>query len=348
MSKQRKITIQSMCDTKTENVAQTIKQILALEKEGADLVRVAVPTKKAALALKQIKRRTHVPIVADIHFDPNLALLSIENGADKIRINPGNINDKDLLTKIAKAAKRKKIPIRIGVNSGSLETSLVDKHGGPTPKALVESAITWVKFFEKIPFKNLTISIKSADVEATIQANELLYQKLKRRKTPYPIHLGVTSAGPLLPGVTRNAIALGHLLRKGIGDTIRISLTADPIQEIKAAKELLKALGLYDKEPTLISCPTCGRTEVDLKVLVGELEKELAKVLPKIPAHKRNVKIAAMGCVVNGPGEAREADYAICGGKKLGAIYKKGKHVKTVPEKELIKELLKLIKKDAK
>jgi len=350
MSKQEQITIQSMCDTKTENIAQTVKQILALEKEGADLVRVAIPNEKAALALSKIKRRIHIPLVADIHFNPALAISAINNGADKIRINPGNIADKEALIKIAKLAKRKKVSIRIGVNSGSLETRLIDKHGGPTAQALTESAITWVKFFEKIRFpsanrQNLTISIKSTDVETTIQANELLHAKLKRRKTQYPIHLGVTEAGPLIPGVTRNAIALGHLLRQGIGDTIRISLTADPIQEIKAAKELLKALNLYDKEPTIISCPTCGRTEIDLPALVTSLEKQLAKITPKLPPTKRNIKIAVMGCVVNGPGEAREADYAICGGKKLGAIYRKGRHRKTVPETALIKELIKLIKK---
>jgi (E)-4-hydroxy-3-methylbut-2-enyl-diphosphate synthase len=366
-----------MCDTKTEAISATVAQILKLEKEGCDIIRVAIPNEKAAKAISKIKRRIHIPLVADIHFDPALALEAIAQGADKIRINPGNINDKDILTKIIKTAKKHKTQIRIGINSGSLERRLIDKHGGPTPEALVESALNWVKFFELQKFptanrKNLTISIKSSDVETTIQANELLHKKLQKRKTQCPIHLGVTEAGPLIPGITRSAIALGHLLRQGIGDTIRISLTANPIQEIKAAKELLKALGLYTKEPMIISCPTCGRTEINLKKLVKEVEEKVLPLLrkcpgssPKTPHFRKGVpevppkhptsgrristktarplKIAVMGCAVNGPGEAREADYAICGGKRLGAIYKKGKHIKTVPEKDLVKELIKLI-----
>lgn len=347
----RQISIQSMCDTKTENVSATVKQILELEREGCDMVRVAVPTIETAKAIAQIKRRIHIPLVADIHFDPKLALEAIKAGADKVRINPGNIvrnlknaDELNLLKKIIEAAKSKKIPIRIGVNSGSLEKHLVDKYGGPTPKALVESALKWIAFFESQKFINLVISIKSTDTETTIEANELLYKALKRRiaktKRPiYKIHLGVTEAGTLIPGITRNAIALSHLLRKGIGDTIRISLTESPIFEIKAAKELLKALNLYTKEPIIISCPTCGRTEIDLKNLVKQVENGLKKL--KI---KKAYKIAIMGCVVNGPGEAAESDFAICGGKKMGAIYRKGKLVKTCPEKVLVKEFLKLIK----
>ena len=318
-----------MCDTKTENVAQTIKQIKALEKEGCDLVRVAIPNMKAALAIPKIRRQITIPLIADIHFDPNLAIAAIENGANKIRINPGNINNRTDLKRIIAKAKKHKIPIRIGTNAGSFDKA-------PTPKALVDETIKWIKFFEAQKFKKLVISIKSSDPTTTIEANQLLHARLKRRKTLYPIHLGVTEAGPLIAGITRTTIALAPLLKKGIGNTIRISLTDDPVNEIKAAKELLKALNLYTKEPTIISCPTCGRTEIDVKRLTKEIEQGLPK---------RPLKIAVMGCIVNGPGEARQADYAICGGRHHGAIYKKGKHIKTVPEKSLAKEFLNLIKK---
>jgi (E)-4-hydroxy-3-methylbut-2-enyl-diphosphate synthase len=344
MSKQ--ITIQSMCDTKTENVSATVRQIKALEKEGCDLVRVAVPTLKAAEAIKKIKRQIKIPLIADIHFDPELALAAIKNGADKIRINPGNIADPAALKKIIKAAKAKKIPIRIGVNSGSLEKSLIKKYKGPTPRALAESATNWIKFFESQKFTNLFVSIKSSDPETTVKANELLFASMKKRKKLYPIHLGVTEAGTLIAGITKTAIALSQLLKKGIGDTIRISLTADPVLEVKAAKELLKALNLYTKEPIIISCPTCGRTEIDLKKLVAEVEKGLVKFeLSTNKTRTLPLKIAIMGCVVNGPGEAREADYALCGGRHSAALYKKGKFVKSVPEKEAVKEFLSLIKR---
>lgn len=348
----RLITIQSMCDTKTENISATVAQIKRLEKEGCDLVRVAIPTFAAAKALKEIKKRIKIPLIADIHFDPKLALEAIANGADKIRINPGNIvrnlsdassGELTLLKKIIAAAKKKKIPIRIGVNAGSLEKQLIDKYKGPIPKALVESALNWLKFFESQKITNLVVSIKSSDVETTIEANELLHKALKlhakKMKHPIPkIHLGVTEAGTLISGITKSAIALGHLLRKGIGDTIRISLTEDPVLEVKAAKELLKSLGLYTKEPIIISCPTCGRTEIDLKSLVKKIETGLKTLDIKKP-----LKIAVMGCVVNGPGEAKEADFAICGGKKIGAIYAHGKFIKSVPEKSIAKEFLKIL-----
>jgi len=369
--------IQSMCDTKTENISATVKQIKELEKIGCEIVRVAVPNLKAAKAIKKIKRRIKIPLVADIHFDPALAIEAIKNGADKIRINPGNINDKKALIKIIQTAKSYKIPIRIGVNSGSLEKSLLKKHKFPTPKALVESAINWIKFFESQSFKNLVISIKSSDPETVVKANELLFRKMKQRKVIYPIHLGVTEAGPLIAGITKNTIALSALLKKGIGDTIRISLTDSPINEVKAAKELLKALNLYAKEPIIISCPTCGRTEIDLKKMVKEVEKGLVKNPSIVRAHgasplrpsetalthelsscitppptkartefvRAPMKIAIMGCVVNGPGEAKQADFALCGGKRSVALYKKGKFIKTVPEKTAVKEFLKLIKK---
>ncbi len=329
-----------MCDTKTENVAQTIRQIRALENEGCDLVRVAIPTLKAAKAISKIRRRIHIPLIADIHFDPALAIAAINAGADKIRINPSNIKDKAQLKRIAALAKKRKIPIRIGVNAGSFSPARTHARARPpTPQTLVKEAIKWIKFFESQSFKNLVISIKSSDIETTIKANELLHKALKRRKTPYPIHLGLTEAGTLIQGVTKSAIALSHLLKKGIGNTIRLSLTENPIQGVKAAKELLKALGLYKKEPTIISCPTCGRTEIDLKSLVKKIEDGIKKL--KIT---RPLKLAVMGCVVNGPGEARHADYAICGGRHTGAIYKRGRFVKSVPEKALVKEFLNLIK----
>jgi (E)-4-hydroxy-3-methylbut-2-enyl-diphosphate synthase len=323
-----------MCDTKTESIAQTVKQIKELEKEGCDLVRVAVPNLKAAKAISKIKRQISIPLIADIHFDYNLALEAIRAGADKIRINPENIKDKDKLKLIIKEAKKHKIPIRIGINSGSFNKA-------PTPYSLVTLTLKWIKFFEVNKFKNLVISIKSPDVETTIKANELLHTR-----TAYPIHLGVTEAGTLIPGITKSALALGTLLRKGIGDTIRISLTDSPINEVKAAKELLKTLGLYTKEPIIISCPTCGRTEIDLKKLTKEVESALKSI--KFKSRKTPLKIAIMGCVVNGPGEAGQADYAICGGKAKGAIYKKGRLIKTVSEKFLTKEFIKLIRNDNK
>lgn len=349
----KQIAIQSMCDTKTENISATVRQIKALEREGCDLVRVAVPTLKAAEAIKKIKRQIKIPLIADIHFDPELALAAIKNGADKIRINPGNISDPDALIKIIKAAKSRKIPIRIGVNSGSLEKSLIEKYKGPTHCALAESATNWIKFFESQNFTNLFVSIKSSDPETTVKANELLFASMKKRKKIYPIHLGVTEAGTLIPGIIRSSIALSQLLKKGIGDTIRISLTADPVQEVKAAKELLKALNLYTKEPIIISCPTCGRTEIDLKKMVAEVGKGLTQNVHAVrtlfelstnSARTSPLKIAIMGCVVNGPGEAREADFALCGGKNSAALYKKGKFIKSVPEKQAVKEFLKLIR----
>jgi len=337
----KQITIQSMCDTKTQDVAATVIQIKALEKEGCDLIRVAVPNFQAAEAIMAIKKQIKIPLVADIHFDPNLAIESLKNGADKIRINPGNIDDKKKIREIIKEAKKKKAAIRIGVNAGSLEKDILKKHGHPTAKAMVESAVRWVKFFEDENFRNLYISIKSSDVDVVIEANRLLFKKIGDK---YKIHLGVTEAGPLIAGVTKHALALGSLLKEGIGDTIRISLTDSPLNEIKAAKELLKVLGLYTKEPTIISCPTCGRTEVDLKEIVSKIETELKKI--EFGSNKL-IKIAVMGCIVNGPGEAREADFAICGGLGQGAIYKKGKFIKSVDEKNLVKEFIFEIKKAA-
>jgi (E)-4-hydroxy-3-methylbut-2-enyl-diphosphate synthase len=326
-----------MCDTRTTDVQKTVRQIKQLEKEGCDIVRVAIPDLASAKAIPKIKKQISIPLVADIHFDPALAIESIRQGADKIRINPGNISDKKDVKEIIKEAKRHKTTIRIGVNSGSLEPEILRKHKTPTVKALVESAMKWVKFFEKEKFKRLVVSIKSPDPETVIEANRLL-----AKKTVHPLHLGVTEAGTLIPGITKSTLALGTLLKEGIGDTIRISLTEDPVLEIKAAKELLKNLGLYTKEPIIISCPTCARTEIDLKRLVKEIEEALKKI--KFKPRKKPLRIAVMGCVVNGPGEAREATYAICGGKKKGAIYHKGKLVKIAPENTLVKSFIQIIK----
>jgi (E)-4-hydroxy-3-methylbut-2-enyl-diphosphate synthase len=327
-----------MCDTKTEDVRATVMQIKALEKEGCDLIRVAIPTMEAARAILEIKKEITIPLVADIHFDPELAIASLKNGANKIRINPGNIDNKEKIREIINEAKKRNIAIRIGINAGSLEKDILKKHGHPTAEAMVESAIRWINFFEKEGFRDLYISIKSSDVGTVIKANKLLYKKIKDK---YKIHLGVTEAGTLIPGIIKNSLALGELLNNGIGDTIRISLTDSPINEIKVAKELLKVLGLYTKEPTIISCPTCGRTEIDLKKLVFKIGREIKKIKFNT---KKPIKIAVMGCVVNGPGEAREADFAICGGKEQGAIYMNGKYIKSVIEKDLVKELMKMVR----
>ncbi|MFH1720432.1 MAG: flavodoxin-dependent (E)-4-hydroxy-3-methylbut-2-enyl-diphosphate synthase [Patescibacteria group bacterium] len=333
IGKGHKIAIQSMCSTKTHDVEATVKQILKLEKEGCDIIRVAVPDMKAAEAIPKIKKHIHIPLVADIHFNCKLAIAALENGADKIRINPGNMGSEE---KVAEIIKHAKVPIRIGVNSGSLEMDLLDKYGYPCPEALVESSLRWVKFFEKRGFKKIVLSLKSSNVKDMIKAYELI-----AKKTAYPLHLGVTEAGTLIPGTVKSAIGIGTLLQKGIGDTLRVSLTEDPVKEVKVAKEILKSLGLYDKEPEIIACPTCGRSEIKLEKLAKEVEKRASKL-------KNPLKIAVMGCVVNGPGEARLADYGIAGGKNSGAIFKKGKVVKTVPEKDLVKELFKIIEKDLK
>ncbi len=328
------VAIQSMCDTKTEDVAATVAQIQALQECGCDIIRVAIPSKEAALAISAIKSQIQIPLVADIHFRPDFALLALENGADKIRINPGNIADHDLLRQIMESARQHNAAIRIGVNAGSLEQDLWEKHGAPTPEALVESALRWVKFFENENFTNLVLSVKSSQVPEMIQANELL-----AAQTDYPLHLGVTEAGPLLPGSIKNAIGIGSLLRRGIGATIRVSLTADPLEEIRAAKEILKALKLYDKEPDIVSCPGCGRTEINIQKLTTEVQEMVARLNLQKP-----YRIAVMGCVVNALGEAKEADFAIAGGHKQGNIYYKGEIYKgNIPESELLSEFEKLI-----
>jgi (E)-4-hydroxy-3-methylbut-2-enyl-diphosphate synthase len=323
---ENEVAIQSMCDTKTEDVSATVAQILKLEEEGCDIVRVAVPNVEAAEALKEIKKKIGIPLVADVHFDYTLALKALENGADKIRINPGNIGGEERVAEILKVCK---VPIRIGINSGSLES-----HHHPIYEAMAESALKWVGFCEERGFENLVLSLKSSNVEDTIKAYEMISEK-----TDYPLHVGITEAGTLIPGAVKSAIGIGSLLQKGIGDTIRVSLTEDPVQEIRVAKEILKSLGMYGKEPEIISCPTCGRTEIDLKGLVVEVEKRAKKI-------KKPLKIAVMGCAVNAVGEAREADFGIGGGKGNGIIFKKGKVVKNVPEDRLVDELFELIEKE--
>lgn len=321
------IAIQSMTNTKTENVQDTVKQILALEKAGCDLIRVAVPTKEAAEAIKEIKKQIHIPIIADIHFDYRLAIMAIENGADKIRINPGNIASIDKVAKIVEAAKAKNIPIRVGVNSGSLEKNLIEKYNGVTARGLVESALDKVKIIEDMGYDNLVISIKSSDVLMCSKAYKLI-----AKETNYPLHVGITEAGTLLAGNIKSAIGLGLILSEGIGDTIRVSLTGDPVEEIKSAKIILKTLGLRSGQIEVVSCPTCGRTQIDLIKLANQVE-ELVSDIPL------DLKVAVMGCVVNGPGEAREADIGIAGGCGEGLIIKKGKVVKKVPEEALLETL---------
>lgn len=328
------VAIQSMCTTKTHDVKAAVKQILDLEKEGCEIIRVTVPFPRDAEALSEIKKKIHIPLVADIHFDYRMAIESIKKGADKIRINPGNIGKKEWVSEIIKAAKKIKIPIRIGINAGSLEKELWARYGRPSPEALVESALNWIKFFEKNDFFDLVISLKSSRPSEMIRAYEIIADKCE-----YPLHLGVTEAGTMLPGSIKNAIGIGTLLYHGIGDTIRVSLAENPIEEIKVCKEILKALELYKKERTVIACPTCGRAEIDLLKLAHEVERRTKHI--KLP-----IKIAVTGCVVNGPGESKEADYGIAAGRGCGVIYRKGQIIKTAAEKDLLEELLKIIQND--
>lgn len=321
------ILIQSMTNTKTEDVEATVEQIERLEKAGCDIIRCAVPTKEAAYAIKEIKKQINIPLVADIHFDYRLALLAIENGADKIRINPGNIGSIDKIKAVVDAAKEKNIPIRVGVNSGSLEKDIVAKYSGVTAEGLVESALDKVRIIEDLGYDNLVISIKSSDVLMSVKAHELIADK-----TNYPLHVGITESGTILRGNIKSSIGLGIILNKGIGDTIRVSLTGDPEQEIITAKMILKTLGLRKGGVEVVSCPTCGRTQINLIKLANEVEELVAN-------YSLDIKVAVMGCVVNGPGEAKEADLGIAGGKGEGLIIKKGEIFKKVPEAELLSEL---------
>lgn len=322
------IRIQSMCNTKTENVEATVAQIRALAAAGCEIIRVAVPNEAAALALKDIRRQIKLPLVADIHFDYRLALASMENGADKIRINPGNIGEDWKLREVVNAAKEGNIPIRVGVNSGSLEKEILKKYGGVTAEGIVESALEKVGRIEELGYENLVISIKSSDVLMCIRAHELLADK-----TDYPLHIGITEAGTLLRGTVKSAVGLGVILYEGIGDTIRVSLTGDPLEEIKAAREILKSLGLRKGGVEVVSCPTCGRTEIDLIGLANQVEGLVERY------SDLDVRVAVMGCVVNGPGEAREADFGVAGGKGAGVLIRKGEVIRTMPEGELLPAL---------
>ncbi|HIS81674.1 MAG TPA: flavodoxin-dependent (E)-4-hydroxy-3-methylbut-2-enyl-diphosphate synthase [Candidatus Scatomonas merdavium] len=330
------ILIQSMTNTKTEDVAATVAQIRALTAAGCDIVRCAVPTAEAAEALEKIKKQISIPLVADIHFDYRLALAAIAHGADKIRINPGNIGSKDRVRAVVDAAREKNIPIRVGVNSGSLEKELLEKYGGVTAEGLVESALSQVALIENMGYDNLVISIKASDVCMCARAHELIAEQ-----TDHPLHVGITEAGTLYSGNIKSAVGLGIILYQGIGDTIRVSLTGDPLEEIKSAKRILKTLGLRQGGVEVVSCPTCGRTQIDLIGLANQVET----MVQDIPL---DIKVAVMGCVVNGPGEAREADLGIAGGKGVGLLIRKGEVVKKVPEGELLQalreELLKLQK----
>ena len=322
------IRIQSMCNTKTEDVEATVAQIRALTAAGCEIVRVAVPTVAAAEAIGDIRRQIKIPLVADIHFDYRLALAAMEHGADKIRINPGNIGEDWKLREVVNAAKERNIPIRVGVNSGSLEKDLLQKYGGVTAEGIVESALEKVRRIEELGYENLVISIKSSDVLMCIKAHELLADK-----TDYPLHIGITEAGTLLRGTVKSAVGLGIILYEGIGDTIRVSLTGDPLEEIKAARDILKSLGLRKGGVEVVSCPTCGRTEIDLIGLANRVESLVERY------SDLDVRVAVMGCVVNGPGEAREADFGVAGGKGAGVLIRKGEVIRTMPEAELLPAL---------
>ncbi len=322
------ILIQSMCNTKTEDVAATVSQILKLEQAGCDIIRVAVPTMEAAATLKEIKKQIHIPLVADIHFDYRLAIAAMENGADKIRINPGNIGSRERVKAVVDKARELHIPIRVGVNSGSLEKGLIEKYGGVTAEGLVESALEKTAMIEELGYDNLVISIKSSDVMMCVKAHELIHSQ-----TSYPLHVGITEAGTLTSGNIKSAVGLGLILHQGIGDTIRVSLTGDPVEEIKSAKLILRTLGLRRGGIEVVSCPTCGRTRIDLIGLANQVENMVTEF------DQLNVKVAVMGCVVNGPGEAREADLGIAGGIGEGLLIKKGEIVKKLPESELLPAL---------
>ena len=328
-----KVTIQSMTNTDTRDVEATLAQIRALMVAGCDIIRLAVPDMEAAEALKEITRQIPIPVVADIHFDYRLALKSIENGISKLRINPGNIGSREKVHELARACKAKNIPIRIGVNSGSLEKDILEKYGKVTAEGLVESALRHVKLLEEADFYDIIISIKSSNVMTMMESYRLLSSKVD-----YPLHLGVTEAGTLYKGTIKSSIGIGGLLSEGIGDTIRVSLTGDPIEEIKVAREILKATGHLKAGIEFVSCPTCGRTQIDLIGIANQVEEALKD-------SKKQIKVAVMGCIVNGPGEAREADSGIAGGNGMGMIFKKGVIIKKVKEEELVSALLEEIEK---
>ena len=321
------ILIQSMTNVATEDVEACVAQILRLEEAGCEIIRCTVPNMEAAKAIGEIKKRIHIPLVADIHFDYKMAIAAMENGADKIRINPGNIGSKENVAAVVKVAKERNIPIRVGVNSGSLEKDLVEKYGGVTAEGIVESALDKVRIIEELGYDNLVISIKSSDVMMCVKAHELL-----AGKTPYPLHVGITESGTITSGNIKSSIGLGIILNQGIGDTIRVSLTGDPVEEIKSAKLILRTLGLRKGGIEVVSCPTCGRTKIDLIGLANQVET-------LVSGFDLDIKVAVMGCVVNGPGEAKEADIGIAGGIKEGLLIKKGQIVKKIPEDQLLEVL---------
>lgn len=323
------VAMQSMCNTDTRDVKATVNQILELENAGCEIIRVAVPDMTAAEAVKDIKKQIHIPLVADIHFDYRLALECMKNGVDKIRINPGNIGDRDRVAQIVRMAKEREIPIRIGVNGGSLEKSLLNKYGGATADALVESAMGHIEILDEFNFNDVVVSIKISDVPKMLEA----YRKFNEI-SDIPLHIGVTESGTLKSGIVKSSVGIGALLAEGIGDTMRVSLTANPIEEIYAAYDIQRVLGMRKKGAEIVSCPTCGRTQIDLISIANEVEKRASCI-------DKPIKIAVMGCVVNGPGEAREADIGIAGGKGEGLIFKKGEIIKKVPQEILVDELMK-------
>ena len=333
---QNKVIIQSMCNTKTKDVKSTVEQILKLEKAGCEIIRVACLDIEDAKAIKEIEKQIHIPIVADIHFDYRIALEAIDSGVDKVRINPGNIGSEERVKMVVDKCKEHKIPIRIGVNAGSLEKDLLEKYGGkPTAKAMVESAKRHVDILERLGFYDILISLKASNLDLCIEAYEEAAKEF-----PYPLHLGITEAGTEFSGTIKSSIGLGYMLRKGIGDTIRVSLSDDPIKEIKVAKEILKDCNLYKNSPTLVACPTCGRTQIDLIPIAKQVEEFLETI-------NSDITVAVMGCAVNGPGEAREADIGIAGGIKEGLLFKKGEIIKKVDQDKIVEclkeEILKMI-----
>ncbi len=330
------ILIQSMCNTRTENVAATVAQIHALEAAGCDIIRVAVPSAEAAEAIRSIRKEIHIPLVADIHFDYRLAIAAMENGADKIRINPGNIGDAERVRAVVRCAKEREIPIRVGVNSGSLEKPLIAKYGGVTAEGLVESALEKLRLIEEMGYDRLVISIKSSDVLMCVRAHELL-----SGQSDYPLHVGITEAGTLRRGTIKSSVGLGIILHEGIGDTIRVSLTGDPTEELRCARQILRTLGLRSGGVELVSCPTCGRTQIDLIGLAEKVET-LVEQYPQL-----DLKVAVMGCVVNGPGEAKEADFGVAGGNGTAVLIRRGEVIRTMPEEELLPALREELEKAA-
>ncbi len=328
---QNKVVIQSMCNTKTKDIQATVNQILDLEKAGCEIIRVACLDMEDARAIKEIKEKIHIPIVADIHFDYRIALEAIKSGVDKVRINPGNIGNKDRVKAVVDKCKEKHIPIRIGVNAGSLEKDLLAKYGKPTAKAMVESAKKHIDILEELDFHDYLLSLKASDLDLCIEAYEEVAKTFD-----CPLHLGITESGTEFSGTIKSSIGLGYMLRQGIGDTIRVSLSDDPVKEIKVAKEILKDCKLFHKSPTLVACPTCGRTQIDLIPMAKQVEEFLQTI-------ESDITVAVMGCAVNGPGEARSADIGIAGGIKEGLLFKKGEVVRKIPQEHIVEELKKEI-----